>query len=76
MLHICALRRHHEIHQTLSEEGGGEREKWRYNGGVNLVKVHCTHAWNYHNESLHVLLMNIKTKYDKNKYMFFKIVSY
>jgi hypothetical protein len=31
----------------IGEEAEGE---WKYNIGVNLLKVHCTHVWNYHNQ--------------------------
>jgi hypothetical protein len=40
-------------HINIFERVGGKKEReWEYNGGVNLFKVHCTHLWNYHNETL------------------------
>jgi hypothetical protein len=41
---------HNETHQTLFERWGkGERRNGNMEG-VNPFKVHCMHAWNYHNE--------------------------
>jgi hypothetical protein len=42
MLHVYVWRQHNETNQW---ENGNIIE------GVNLFKVHCTHIWNYHNET-------------------------
>jgi hypothetical protein len=39
--------------EDLFEAGGrgrGEMGTRECNGGVNLLKVHCTHGWNYYSE--------------------------
>jgi hypothetical protein len=47
-LYVLVWKQHNEIHQTLLKEGGGGRKKEEENERVNLLKVHCTHVWNYH----------------------------
>jgi hypothetical protein len=48
MLHIYMWRQQNETQNTVWKREKGE---WKYNGGVNLFKLHWMHVWNYHKSS-------------------------
>jgi hypothetical protein len=50
MLHIYVWGQYNESLQILLERGKEGEWQREYNGGVNLLMVHCMHVWNYHNE--------------------------
>jgi hypothetical protein len=60
---------------TIYKRGEEGKREWKYNGGVNLFKLLCTHIWNYNKNALvllmykksniyiHTFIKNLKTKY-------------
>jgi hypothetical protein len=51
MLHFTYEDSIRKLTENCLEQG---QKEWKYNGniieGMNFLKVHCKHVWNYHNE--------------------------
>jgi hypothetical protein len=52
------------------DKGGGWKGKQEYNGGGELVQVHCMYTWNHHNEiPLHYVCKFKNKTINKGKYV-------
>jgi hypothetical protein len=51
-VHLQRDRQHNETQQTLFEKEGRRKGAMGMQMEVNLFTVHCTHVWNFYNETL------------------------